>query len=363
MADEAFALSPINARAAAPSDADYDAIFDAFMETGRGRWFLGEYAKRNRNADTRMVLDAVERIETTLASQKQPDTLQADPQTDCMPEVIAAFAQARRELEQSLMPTGDPSACARIEQAIEIVRSLSWRLREYGTDARICDIFDKQAAIIDDGQKRLRADFATSASDNSANALAVFDALAHRIEALLGGADTVDSQGEHLDTVIDAIAGAMLEDEPVVDGFASDEPLKDAEAATAAYAGFREIHGDEADIEIVETAPVPHPALSASADAEEPLEHSRSEPVADHPSDIGVPPAALAGEDKISSAEAYQPATSADRAPPPATAPQPRSLGHMLIQTGIVSNPEVRRADPFAPIRRMSQAERVAFFT
>ena len=42
------------------------------METARGRWFLDEYARRNRNADTRMVLDAVARIEETLAAQKQP---------------------------------------------------------------------------------------------------------------------------------------------------------------------------------------------------------------------------------------------------------------------------------------------------
>src|SRR3954462_9517700 len=70
MADEAFALSPISARAAAPGEADYEAISEAFMETSRGRWFLSEYAKRNRNADTRMVLDAVARIEENLAAQK-----------------------------------------------------------------------------------------------------------------------------------------------------------------------------------------------------------------------------------------------------------------------------------------------------
>src|SRR3982074_2089286 len=72
MADEAFALSPISARAAQPREEDYDAISEAFMETSRGRWFLGEYAKRNRNADTRMVLDAVARIEENLAAHKQP---------------------------------------------------------------------------------------------------------------------------------------------------------------------------------------------------------------------------------------------------------------------------------------------------
>src|SRR5919198_1424782 len=61
MADEAFALSPISARATLPSEEDYAAIAEAFMETSRGRWFLTEYAKRNRNADTRMVLDAAAR--------------------------------------------------------------------------------------------------------------------------------------------------------------------------------------------------------------------------------------------------------------------------------------------------------------
>src|ERR1700712_666457 len=72
MADEAFALSPISARATQPSEEDYDAISEAFMETSRGRWFLGEYAKRNRNADTRMVLDAVARIGENIAAQRQP---------------------------------------------------------------------------------------------------------------------------------------------------------------------------------------------------------------------------------------------------------------------------------------------------
>src|SRR4029077_7891549 len=72
MTDDVFALSPISARAVQPSEEDYEAISDAFMETSRGRWFLGEYAKRNRNADTRMVLDAVARIEENLAAQRHP---------------------------------------------------------------------------------------------------------------------------------------------------------------------------------------------------------------------------------------------------------------------------------------------------
>src|SRR5579863_9585545 len=88
MADEAFALSPISARAALPSEEDYEAISQAFMETSRGRWFLGEYAKRNRNADTRMVLDAVARIEETIAAQRQP------PPDNRLPDALAAIRLA-----------------------------------------------------------------------------------------------------------------------------------------------------------------------------------------------------------------------------------------------------------------------------
>src|SRR3979409_1057286 len=88
MADEAFALSPISARAAQPREEDYDAISEAFMETSRGRWFLGEYAKRNRNADTRMVLDAVARIEESMAAQRQP------PPDNGLAEALAAIRSA-----------------------------------------------------------------------------------------------------------------------------------------------------------------------------------------------------------------------------------------------------------------------------
>src|SRR6476659_2626689 len=105
MADEAFALSPISARASLPSEEDYDAIREAFMETSRGRWFLGEYAKRNRNADTSMVLDAVARIEASLAAQRQPaaDRELADALTAIRDALVEARAAASAALD-SLAP-------------------------------------------------------------------------------------------------------------------------------------------------------------------------------------------------------------------------------------------------------------------
>jgi hypothetical protein len=49
-------------------------------------------------------------------------------------------------------------------------------------------------------------------------------------------------------------------------------------------------------------------------------------------------------------------------APSQASAPEP-SLGASLIENGIVRRPEASVADPLAPIRRMSQAEKIAFFS
>jgi hypothetical protein len=60
------------------------------------------------------------------------------------------------------------------------------------------------------------------------------------------------------------------------------------------------------------------------------------------------------------------PKTSVQPAPEPelAAAPAPAaSLGSSLIANGIVARPRAPGPDPLAPIRRMSQNERIAFFS
>ena len=42
----------------APDETDYHAFCTALSESARGRAFLAEYARRNRNADTRPLLTA-----------------------------------------------------------------------------------------------------------------------------------------------------------------------------------------------------------------------------------------------------------------------------------------------------------------
>ena len=163
MAEQAFALSPISARAAQPGEEDYAAISEAFLETSRGRWFLGEYAKRNRNADTRMVLDAVARIEESLATQRQ-----AAPETR-LDEALAAIRQAIDEAQASAIAALDGIALeqhlAPVCKGARVIREIAWRLREIGADSRICDLIDSQVAAIETGAAQISSTEARSALD------------------------------------------------------------------------------------------------------------------------------------------------------------------------------------------------------
>jgi hypothetical protein len=142
MADEVFALSPISARPALPSEQDYDAIREAFMETSRGRWFLGEYAKRNRNADTTMVLDAVTRIEQAMAAQKQEPARNDDELHAALAAIRGAVEEAAGKASTALTGLELAEKLAPIHKGARIIREISWRWREIGADGRICDLID-----------------------------------------------------------------------------------------------------------------------------------------------------------------------------------------------------------------------------
>src|SRR4051812_27827831 len=153
MADDVFALSPISARAAQPNEADYESIRDAFMETSRGRWFLGEYAKRNRNADTSMVLDAVARIEHALASQRQQQQEFEQADSKALPEALAAIRATVEDAALSAAAALDSIALEQnltpVRKGIRIIKEISWRWREIGADSRICDLIDSQVISIE----------------------------------------------------------------------------------------------------------------------------------------------------------------------------------------------------------------------
>jgi chemotaxis protein CheZ len=78
------------------TDADYEMIAAAVLETERGRWFLAEHARRNRQADTKLVLEAIAKLERTLAHRPEspdPDRMRVD-----LVEMLNAITRTKAEI-------------------------------------------------------------------------------------------------------------------------------------------------------------------------------------------------------------------------------------------------------------------------
>lgn len=143
---------------------DYEAIEAAVMETTRGRWFLAEYARRNRNTDTDVVLTALDRVERTLRRDRAaPDidrirldladmaeaisrTKQEIAQMKLETEHGGRFADASHELDAIVSQT--ETATNEILLAAEGIQEAAWTLREAGAADELCGKLDDHATEI-----------------------------------------------------------------------------------------------------------------------------------------------------------------------------------------------------------------------
>jgi hypothetical protein len=334
MADEAFALSPISARAAMPGEADYDAISAAFMETSRGRWFLSEYAKRNRNADTSMVLDAVARIEANIAAQKE-----AAPE-HALAEVLTAIRGAVDEARAAALGgIAVDESLAPIRRGAQVIHETLLRLREIGVGGRIYDLIDSQVSAIEAGCKQI------ASTDAQAALSAAFDLIEQRIREFESD-DTVPSSVRETPppppATVDEQARAVMT-----------EFVPPSEVAPEVAASSLEDAATTAQIETATTdVDIAHDDAVLDMIALEMAAPDFDEPEI---AEVHVTETNSAEPDIVS--QVAEPAQ-----PEPAPIPQP-SLGASLIAQGIVLRPDTSYADPLAPIRRMSQAEKIAFFS
>jgi hypothetical protein len=343
MATEAFALSPISARASLPSEEDYEAIREAFMETARGRWFLDEYGRRNRNADTRMVLDAVSRIEETLAAQRQPPPPE-DKSSELLSAIGGAVGRAEQTASAALDRLGLEESLSPIRKGARIIKEISWRWREIGADGRICDLLDSQVVAIESGCEKI------AAADPRIGLREAFDIIRASISAFSDIAAAAPEAVAAEARVAQQQTAAAV-DQPIVmtapDAAAPDqaEPYDEAMLERVAFE-MAAPDLDDADAEFAMPAPVESPqGLVTERPAVQFTELPRIEPVV--------------------AASAAEPALMHDLAPPPPpVAPEPApSLGATLLATGLVTRPKAPANDPLAPIKRMSQAEKIAFFS
>ena len=328
-----------------PEEKDYEAIREAFMETSRGRWFLGEYARRNRNADTRMVLDAVARIEETLAAQRQQQPSAQEEHAQALAAIRSAVAEAEQTASVALDGLGLEESLAPIRKGVRIIREISWRWREIGADGRICDLIDSQAGAIEAGcaqiagidpRAALRAafDLINSSIDRFSDGLAEASAPTH------DAPDDVGELTEETPPGQDIVIPAELDDEATDTFAATDGPDELSAQDADAY--------DEALLEKVAMEMAAPDAGDLPAPTVEVTELLPVEPM----------PAAVTPVPEVTLEPASQ--VSLPAAPQIPTEP---SLGAAIIAEGIVPRPQLPASDPLAPIRRMSQAEKIAFFS
>lgn len=90
---------------------DYEAIEQAVLESDRGRWFLNEFARRNRSADTRLVLEAVGRLEMVVVNRLPAAAADPQPVALDLERARSEIVTARHEMldaEGALSLGADP---------------------------------------------------------------------------------------------------------------------------------------------------------------------------------------------------------------------------------------------------------------
>ncbi len=143
---------------------DYEAIESAVMETARGRWFLKEYTRRHRSADTNMLLDAISRLEKTITGPQPAhdvDAIRFD-----LADMANAIERTKEEISR-LQSENNPdnqferasseldaivgqteTATSEILSAAETIQEIAWTLRESQVDEEACDTLDARSTEI-----------------------------------------------------------------------------------------------------------------------------------------------------------------------------------------------------------------------
>jgi len=337
------------------TEVDYEAIEAAVMETARGRWFLAEYARRNRNADTTMLLKALDRIEDAIGGRKsvEPvDRIRFDlvemaksiSRTKAEIASIKAdaddhgkFGEASQELDSIVQAT--EKATSDILACSERVQEIAWTMREQGVAPEICDLLDANATEI-----YTACSFQDLTGQRISKVITVLRYLESRINAMIGiwGLDGAMA-AEHAEArAVDE--GKSLLNGPALPGQGLDQADVDMVMGPAAHAeAAQPVHAAAEEAAPVEAEAAPPEAEVAPADAEvaPPLQ-----------------PAYLDADDadEEDEPEIYTPRAEAFHAPAHAV---------VIDAEPVAAAPRVMRSgsDPLAPINDLSPDEKIALFS
>jgi hypothetical protein len=252
MSEEPFAVSKLPPPPAV--ERDYDSICAALMQTERGRWFLQEYARRNRSADTQVLLAAIERIEAVVCADRNR-RLQAGMRSDLL-EMAEAITRTRAEVAEIRADARQPAAAGPDREAspqprrphpgdvfatAERIREVTWAMRGHGFDPSTCDQLEELAASI------LSASSLRDPTDHRASKLSeVLQYLEHRIDALLESNQDGDQPASEPDH--DAFEAALNEEAKAGNPFASALAAAEYEADAAESEASRKTYVSPQDI-------------------------------------------------------------------------------------------------------------------
>ena len=146
---------------------NYAALETALLSSPRGRWFLAEYLRRNRSAETELLLEAIGRLEVAVRKPQTPaQAVHASQIFDELVEMSEAISRTRREIAQIRPPhqfdkqlgtaseeldhivEATETATSEILQAAEDIQEAAWSFREKGIEIALCDTIDQRATDI-----------------------------------------------------------------------------------------------------------------------------------------------------------------------------------------------------------------------
>jgi hypothetical protein len=151
--------------------ADYDAVLAAVMATESGRRFLTEFAQRNRNADTAMVVGAIAKVEAAIRGEAAPPPAAvASVGAGELIEIAAALDRIA-----TAIGVGAPRAL-HIAAAVERIQDIAFMLHERPLEATLRDSLD--AAV-----RELAV--AAASPDAAADTADLVHALARRVREMI----------------------------------------------------------------------------------------------------------------------------------------------------------------------------------
>lgn len=260
----------------------FEQIEAAVMETERGRWFLREYAKRNRHAETEFILDAIGQLSRSL--QGRPPILGTDLLHRDILDMARAILRTEKEIramrgrdggEAQFVAASDTldsvvgtteQATSAILSAAERVQEQAWTMREQGRDPEICNQLERCATEI-----YTACSFQDLTAQRIAKAVDTLKFLDHRIRALVEAAGLSATIAEEIEDIDATIAMEIETEKSQPDIWMSEANQAEIDDTFDFFTPAEPSEPTMVDADVLDDAPLRPALLPAAQAAAEPV--------------------------------------------------------------------------------------------